>query len=71
MKYPCGQCHYQAAMNRLHQHRRSVHDGIKYPCGQCNYQSVTNTSMHLHRRSAHEGIKYVSNVSIKQCQKVT
>ena len=42
----------------MHQHRRSVHEGIKNPCWQCDYQSVTNSSMHLHRRSVHEGMKY-------------
>ena len=42
MKYPCGQCEYQAATKGiLDQHKRSVHEGIEYPCGQCEYQATS------------------------------
>ena len=38
MKYPCGQCEYQATTKEnLDRHKRSVHEGIKYPCQQCEY----------------------------------
>ena len=55
MKYPCGQCEYQATTKgSLDKHRRSVHEGIKYPCGQCEYQATTKGSLDQHRRSVHE-----------------
>ena len=58
MKYPCGQCEYQATTKgNLDQHRRSVHEGIKYPCGQCEYQATRKSSLDQHKRSVHEGIE--------------
>ena len=41
MKYPCGQCVYQATeKGSLDKHQRSVYEGIKYPCEQCEYQAT-------------------------------
>ena len=54
MKYPCGQCEYQATTNGdLDRHRRSVHEGIKYPFQQCEYQATTKGGLDQHRRSVH------------------
>ena len=57
IKYPCGQCEYQATeKGNLDKQRRSVHEGIKYPCGQCEYQATQKGKLEQHRRSVHEGI---------------
>ena len=40
MKYPCGQCEYQATSKcNIEKHRKSVHEAMKYPCEQCEYQA--------------------------------
>ena len=58
MKYPCGQCEYQATRkDNLDQNKRSVHDGIKYPCQQCEHQATTKSDLERHRRLVHKGIK--------------
>ena len=51
MKYPCGQCEYQATTKgSLSEHRRAVHEGIKYPCGQCQHQATTKGNPAKQRR---------------------
>ena len=61
MKYPCGQCEYQATLKgNLDRHKRAVHQEIKYPCGQCEYQATQNEDLENHRRVGHEGMKYPS-----------
>ena len=52
MKYPRGQCDYQATTKGdLDKHRRSVHEGIKYPCGQCEYQATQKGNRDKHKVS--------------------
>ena len=53
IKYPCGQCEYQATSKRnLDQHKKSVHEGIKYPCEQCElYADIAHKdSLFLHEQ---------------------
>jgi len=41
MKYPCGQCEYQATTKgSLYRHKRSVHEGMEYPYRQCEHQAT-------------------------------
>ena len=49
IKYPCGQCEYQATQKgNLVQHRRSAHEGIKYSCGKCVYQATRKVNLYQH-----------------------
>ena len=57
VKYPCGQCDYQASSTgNLARHKRAVHEGVKYPCGQCGYHATLKLNLDHHKRAVHEGV---------------
>ena len=62
-KFQCGQCDKVFSHNStVHQHIRSVHEGVKYGCNQCDHQFSKQTSLARHVRKVHDGIKQEEDI---------
>ena len=60
IKYPCEECHYQAAQKtQLISHHQSVHIGRKHQCLKCGNKNTEKSKLSRHQNQMHSDIRVV------------
>ena len=59
--YQCEECDAECTTSfSLHQHRRSVHEGVQFSCHRCDYKAAQKINLKTHIESVHDGLKATS-----------